>query len=259
MNVTQADWWIKQMLHHIIITITTTTEFQFWIPETFQEYAEEMVNDKSFFEKIKQCMVEESLKDTPLPKEEMTSIFTEVMSKYSVEKCLRLFGYFFCGTYAKHDYPTLIQMSDGFVCSFYKFYKEDPTSDFVFGVRRFVYSPEVVNCGLFISTDLMKQEVGRIGSMITDTMNTLANHSTKKYVGNEFEWMATTVVADVKLKTADQVMYLISTMGRTTMFDRPDKMNIFLDMVDALWDSHCSILAEHNKPKQSEGNTSSVH
>ncbi len=259
MNATQGKQQIAQMLHHIVVTITTTTEFKFWIPEPCQNLAQEMVNDKIFFEKIKQLMVEESLKDSKASKEEVTTIFDELMSAYSVEKCLRLFGYFFCGVYVKHDYSTMIQMSDSFACAFYKFYKEDPTSEFVFGVDRFVYSPEVVNCGLLVSVDFMKQETERIGGMIRDTISTIVNHTNYNYVGNEIDWVATMVIATEQFRTADQVMYLIFTMGRTTMFDRPDKMNIFLNTVDVLWDSHCSLLAEHNKPKQSDGKKPVVH
>ena len=255
MDVTQ----IKQMLDHIIITITTTTEFQFQIPEQCKDLAQDMINDKTFFEKIKQYMVEESLKDTSVTKDEMIAIYDEVMSKYSVEKCLRLFGYFFCGTYVKDDYPTLIQMSDGFVFAFYKFYKEDPTSEFVFGVKKFIYSPEVINCGLLVSIEFMQGEVTGIGNMINESMSAIVNHNNYPYVGNEFDWVATIIASDEIYKTADHVVYFVFTMGRTTMFDREDKMNLFLEMMDVLWGTHCFALAECSSSDIEKIQSSEVH
>ena len=255
MNATQ----IKQMLHHIVITITTTVDFKFEVPEQFKDLVQEMVNDKNFFEKIKRYMVEESLKDTPITKEEMAAIYDEVMSKYSVEKGLRLFGYFFCGTYVKEDHPTLIKMSDAFVCAFYKFYKEDPTSEFVFGVRKFIYSADVIGCGLLVAPDFMRAEMERISGMLNETMGTVVNHAKYDYVGNEFEWISTIITSVEPYRRADQVVYFIFTMGRTTMFDGPEKMPSFLSIMEVLWANHCAMLAQYNKPKPTEGKDPSIH
>lgn len=250
---------IKQELHKVMINITTKEEFQFHIPPYATDFAQDMIRDKVFFEKLKHYATELLLKDAKIFKDEMLALYDEVLNEYSVEKCLRFFGCTLCGAYLKEDYPTMIRMSDGFVCAFYKFYREDPTSEFVFGTHRFLYSQEVINCGLFVSVDFVRDEMDRIGVMLNDTINTIVSATNYQYVGNEFDWLATIIAADVQYRTADQVGYVIFTMGRTTLFDRDDKMNIFLAVVQELWNNHCAILVEHNKDTTVKESTTHTH
>lgn len=246
---------IKQEWNSVISKLAVTEEYPFQIPDELEVITQDMVNDKSFFEKIKQLMVEESLRNTDILEEKlpamktlMTEIFNELMREYSIEECLRLFGYFFCGVHLKNDYPTMIHMSDAFVCVFYKFYKEDPTSDFVFGAQSFTYSPEVVKLGLLVSLEFAQDEIERIGGMINDTMQIILDNNKRQPDGKEYDWAATTIAADVPHRSADQFIYFVFMMGRTTLFNQDKTISSFLSVIQLQWDNYCKLLAETNKP-----------
>lgn len=254
MNATEQ---LKQMLHHVVVTISTP-EFQFQLPPNARVTVEDMISDRTFLDKIKHCIVEESLKDTDVGPDKLHALFDEVLATYAPEKWLRLFGYFFCGVYVKESLEMLIQMSDAFACAFYHFYKEDPNEEFVFDIMKFTYSPNVINLGLFVDREFLSREVEGLNLTLQTVQATIVENTNTN--PNGAHWMVSVVTTEDTIRSADYVAYMIFLMGRKSFFNRPDKTGLFLNMAQQMWDLHCDTLVMYNKKDTAPaGNNSSVH